>query len=131
MAALLSFGLIAYQREVVRKMLVRVVAVLERGQQADAVAQIEVVNAAAYALDGIFALAWGNEERQRALAPASSSVVALLRAAAALPNVVLVEKSLRAVRVLCRYGKEFSTRNENAEAALISAGACEGKESES
>ena len=109
------------------EMLVSAVAVLEGDQQAGGVNRIEVVNAAAYALDGIFALAWGNEERQRALAPASSSVVALLRAAAALPNVVLVEKSLRAVRVLCRYGKAKSSRNEIAESALVSAGACEGR----
>ena len=108
-------------------MLVCVTAVLEEAKQAGGVIRNELVNAAAHALDSIYALAWGNEERQRALAPASSSVVALLRAAAALPNVVLVEKSLRAVRVLCRYGKALSTRNEIAEAALISAGACEGK----
>ena len=83
--------------------------------------------AAAHALDGLYALAWGNETQQRALSPAAcSSVAALLRAPAVLGDASLAEKTLRAVRVLCRYGQEKSTRNEAAEAALVSAGACEG-----
>ena len=95
--------------------------------EAGAEPQAYIATAAAHALDGLYALAWGNEVQQRALSPAAcSSVAALLRAPAVLGDASLAEKTLRAVRVLCQYGEEFSTRNVAGEAALASAGACEG-----
>ena len=95
--------------------------------KAGAEPQAHIITTAAHALDGLYALAWGNKAQQRALSPAAcSSVAALLRAPAVLGDASLAEKTLRAVRVLCRYGDEYSTRNEAGEAALVSAGACEG-----
>ena len=82
----------------------------------------QVVAAAAHVLDGLHALALatrGDETQQRALAPAYSSVAGLLVAPAVLRDVSLVEKSVRAVRVLALHSRE-------APDAMIAAGAGEG-----
>ena len=88
-----------------------------------------LANATAHMLDGVYALAWGHKEQQRALgaAGACQAVAALMRAPRMQSDPVLLEKSLRAVRVLCRYGIRKDTRDEANEQALAAAGACEGR----
>ena len=82
----------------------------------------QVVAAAAHILDGLHALALatrGDETLQRALSPAYSAVAGLLIAPAVLRDVSLVEKSVRAVRVLALHSKEASD-------SMIAADAGEG-----
>ena len=82
-----------------------------------------------HALEGMYALAWGHKEQQRALgaAGACQAVAALLWAQGVQTHAGLLEKSLRAVRVLCRHGITPDTRDEANEQALTLAGACEGE----
>ena len=77
----------------------------------------------------MYALAWGHKEQQRALgaAGACQAVAALLRAPGVQTHAALLEKSLRAVHVLCRHGITLDTRDEANEKALVAAGACEGE----
>ena len=88
-----------------------------------------LVFAMAHALDGLYALAWGHKEQQRALgaAGACEPVAALLNAPSVLGDAGLLEKSLLGVRVLCRHGKGTDTRDEANEKTLAAAGACEGE----
>ena len=82
-----------------------------------------------HALEGVYALAWGHKEQQRALgaAGACQAVAALLRAPGVQTHAALLEKSLWAVCVLCRHGITPDTRDEANEQALTLAGACEGE----
>ena len=88
-----------------------------------------LVFAMAHALDGLYALAWGHKEQQRALgaAGACGPVAALLNVPSVLGDAELLEKSLLGVRVLCRHGKGKKTRDKANEKALAAAGACEGE----
>ena len=87
-----------------------------------------LVPATAHALDGLFALAWGHKEQQRALgaAGACQAVAALLRAPRVVLDTTLLEKTLQAVCVLCRHGILPDTRDEANEQMLGAEGACEG-----
>ena len=88
-----------------------------------------LVAAIAHALDGLYALAWGYKEQQRALgaAGACGPVAALLRSPGVLGDVGLLENSLRAVCVLCFCGAvSVETRDAENRLALGAAGACEG-----
>ena len=82
----------------------------------------------AHALEGLYALAWRQKKQQRALGAAGACKVlaALLRAPRVVMNIVLLQKTLQAICVLCRHGIEKDTRDEANEQALAAEGACEG-----
>ena len=105
--------------EVLRK-LARLGSALEQAEAGVESLQ-QVVAAAAHVFEGLYSLAWDTENKtqQRTLKRASASVAALLKAPAVLRHATVLEKSLRAVRVLGQYGKEAFN-------ALIAGGACEG-----
>ena len=89
--------------------------------EADVDSLLQVVAAAAHVFEGLYSLAWDTENKaqQRTLKRACASVTALLKAPAVLRHATMLEKSLRAVRVLGKYGKEAFN-------ALIAGGACDG-----
>ena len=91
-------------------------------------ADSRLVPATAHALDGLFALAWGHKEQQRALgaAGACQAVAALLRVPRVVADTTLLEKILQAVVVLCRHGILLDTRDEANEQALAEERTCEG-----
>ena len=105
--------------EVLRK-LARLGSALEQAE-AGVASLVLVVAAATHVFEGLFSLAWDTENKtqQRNLKRACASVAALLKAPAVLRHATVLEKSLRAVRVLGQYGSEaFNT--------LIAGGACDG-----
>ena len=105
--------------EVLRK-LARLGSALEQAE-AGVASLVLVVAAATHVFEGLFSLAWDTENKtqQRTLKRACASVAALLKAPVVLRHATMLEKSLRAVRVLGQHGEE-------AVKALIAAGSCEG-----
>ena len=79
-------------------------------------------------LDEVYKLSSGQQAQQRALEAAGvcAAVASLLAAPALFGDAALLEKCLRASRVLCRHGGLKATRDEANAKVLAGAGVCEG-----
>ena len=86
-----------------------------------------------HVFDGVYALARDQKSQQSTLgkAGACEAVVALLKVppGGVISNASVLEKCLRAVKVLCWHGDVYSTRDEANIAAVVACGICEGESS--